>query len=108
MDNYNEFKRQVEEEVVKYFSPSLEDLKLIDEIEKINIGFQSMKKDIDCSILCKESDFFSKVEEDLFKKYPFLKKSKKIYHCNGIIIETNKTLIENGIEENGIILINYN
>jgi ubiquitin-protein ligase len=88
----------------------LEKLKLNNQNEGIqnnliSIIFQSLDKKVHCSIICKETDIFADVESSLYKKYPELIESKHFFIVNGKTINKIKTLNENGIKDNDIILL---
>lgn len=71
----------------------------------ISIIFQSLDKKVHCSIICKETDVFKNVESSLYKKYPEYLESEQIFIVNGNNIDRLKSLNENGIKDNDIILI---
>ena len=74
----------------------------------ISIIFQSLDKKVHCSIICKETDLFINVEASLYKKYPEYKESEQYFIVNGKKINKFKTLNENGIKDNDIILLYVN
>ena len=74
----------------------------------ISIIFQSLDKRVHCSIICKETDLFTNVESSLYKKYPEYLESEQFYVVNGKQIDKCKTLNENGIKDNDIILLYAN
>ena len=74
----------------------------------ISIIFQSLDKKVHCSIICKETDLFINVEASLYKKYPEYRDSEQYFIVNGKKINKFKTLNENGIKDNDIILLYVN
>lgn len=69
----------------------------------ISVIFQTNKKDFTCSIICKETDTFCEVECLFYAKFPKFKESEKNFTLNGKKIEKEKTIKENGINDNDII-----
>ena len=84
------------------FNPS-ENVK---EEEKMNIQFNSVNQTIiNLSIICQKKDNFKIVKNILFKEYPELKNNKIFFLVNGGIVDEIKTLEENRIKNNTIIVI---
>ena len=65
--------------------------------------FISLNEDIHYSIICKNTDKFSSIEESFYEKYPELIESVNSFICNGQKIKRFKTLEENKILDNDII-----
>ena len=90
-------------------------LKLIVDLKDIPIllHFLSMDHAIYFSLFCKITDYFSKIEEMLCSLCPeFRKKTRKIFGkeylvflVNGKMINRSRTLWENGIKDENVILI---
>ena len=80
----------------------------IGENEKlIRIIFQSTdQKIIDYVLICKNTDIFANIEQILYNKYPEYKDSENYFTSNGIKINKNRTLEDNKIKTNDIILLN--
>ena len=75
--------------------------------EKIlNIHFRSTDKNIELSILCKKTDIFVRLEEQLYEKYPEFKEYNNFFTCNGLVIKRWKSLEENNIKSSDKIDIN--
>ena len=76
----------------------------------ISVNFKSGDQAVNYSILCKNSHKFDYLLENLYEKYPNYKNIKdSIYFlANGVKVDTLKTLDENNIKDNDIILINQN
>ena len=56
-------------------------------------------------MICKSTEIFIELEKRLFIKYPEYKEEKNYYCVNGLKIDLNKTLEENKIKDNEIIII---
>ena len=80
----------------------------IGENEKlIRIIFHSTdQKIIDYVLICKNTDIFANIEQILYNKYPEYKDSENYFTSNGIKINKNRTLEDNKIKTNDIILLN--
>ena len=76
----------------------------------ITVNFKSGDQAVNYSILCKNTHKFDYLLENLYEKYPNYKNIKdSIYFlANGVKVDTLKTLDENNIKDNDIILINQN
>lgn len=74
----------------------------------ISVIFQSLDKKVHSSIICKETDLFVNVEASLYKKFPEYLQSEQYFIVNGKKINKFKTLNENGIKDNDIILLYVN
>ena len=57
------------------------------------------------SIICKSSDVFNQIENKLYEEYPILKTIQTYFIFNGKIIEKYKTLEENKINDNAVIIL---
>ena len=57
------------------------------------------------SIICKDTDIFTKVEILLYEKYPEYKEKEQYFMKDGIKINKYKTLRENGIKDNDKIIM---
>ena len=76
--------------------------------KKIPLIFRSMDQFLDYTIFCDNTDNFSKVEQLLYEKFPEYKTNKIIFLCNGKAINRYKTIEENGLKHNSVILLSYN
>ena len=72
----------------------------------ICVQFRSIHEDIDFAILCKTTDIFVRLEEQLYERYPDLKETNNYFTCNGNVIEKSKTLEENKIRNSDKIILN--
>ena len=57
------------------------------------------------AFICKKTDIFNQILNELFKKYPEYKENEYYYMVNGNKITSHKTIEENKINENDIILM---
>ena len=57
------------------------------------------------SIICKNSDVFNQLENKLYEEFPVLKNIQTYFIFNGKIIEKYKTLEENKIKDNAVIIL---
>ena len=72
--------------------------------EKImTINFISFDEDIQCSVLCKNTEIFSVIESKLYKEYPEYNPSENIFIHKNKNINKHLTLEENDIKNNDII-----
>ena len=68
----------------------------------ISIIYISSDENIIGSIICKNTDNFSKIEKEIYEMYPE-KKSKIIFKSKGLNINRNKSLEANKLHNNSII-----
>ena len=85
----------------------LEKIKKNNAMEENNIIIKIIdwEQKIDFSINCNKNDKFTKIEELFYESYPIYKKRKNIFNINGKDIDRNKTLQENNIQNNQIIVL---
>ena len=57
-------------------------------------------------IVCNEKDLISRLEEELYNEYPKYKDYNTYLTCNGNILKRFKTIGENKIKKNDVILVN--
>ena len=74
----------------------------------ISIKFISGNQDIDFTVIAKNTEAFSKIENMLYEKYPKYKSSKNYFLVNKTKIDRNMTLEENKIRNNEILTIRNN
>jgi hypothetical protein len=60
------------------------------------------------TIIAKNNDKFSKIEDILYEKYPNYKESDNYFIFKGNKVKRNKTLEENNIKDNDIIMLSTN
>ena len=56
-------------------------------------------------MICKSTEKFFELEKRLYIKYPEYKEAKNYYYVNGHKIDVSKTLKDNKIKDNEIIII---
>ena len=132
IQKYNNLKRQIEEEKELKMSlgkeskesmmetliekdKEIKELKIklsrlpftIEEGEEIlSIIFITSNQELHYSIICKNTDEFHKVESQLYKKFPKYSENENFFLLNGNKINKYKTLKQNGIKDNDIIILN--
>lgn len=57
------------------------------------------------SIICKSSDVFNQIENILYNEFPVLKNIQTYFIFNGKLVEKYKTIAENGIRDNEVIIL---
>ena len=98
-------KLKSEKEKIKIFKSKLPfDLSIKENL--MSVIFNSANQDIKCSIICKNTDIFSRIENCLYNKYPEYKETQNFFLCKGYMIDKQKTLDFNKIGDNDIILVN--
>ena len=78
---------------------------LISEEKYMTIIFVSNDQNIYYSIQCKKKDKFNEIEGLLYYRYPDYRRSNNYFSCKGKYIFRNKTLEQNGINNNDIIIL---
>ena len=80
---------------------------MLEEGEKLmSIIFTSGDQNFYTSIICKNTDKFNKIEDLLYEKYPKYTETENYFIFNGNKINRNKTLEQNNIKDNDIIIFN--
>ena len=75
----------------------------------INVIFDSIDQKIQkYSMLCRKTEKFAIIEQDLYKKYPDFIETDNYFLLNGTRINRNKTLEENNIKNNSVLLLIIN
>ena len=74
----------------------------------ITINFISSDKEIDYSLIVKNSEIFSKVENMLYFRYPKYIESNNYFLLGGNKINRNKTVEQNNITDNDVITLKKN
>ena len=74
----------------------------------ISIKFISGEQDIDFSVITKNTEAFSKIENMLYEKYPKYKDSENYFLVNGNRINRHRTLEENKVRNNEILTLEIN
>jgi len=74
--------------------------------KKIEVEFISVDQIVNYrSVICKNTDKFSKVEDVIYEEYHDLKRGNYYFIVNGEIADKNKTLEENKIKDKDVITI---
>ena len=76
------------------------------EDDEISVIIKSLDQTIKYPLICKKSEKFKVLQQKLYEKYKDLKKKEHFYVCKGNQIDIEKTIEENKIKDNDIILIN--
>ena len=98
-------------ELEKNYNKKLEKLKSIfpfkisEDDKIISIIFIASDQNIQYSMICKSTEKFFELEKRLYIKYPQYKETKNYYYANGHKIDISKTLKDNKIKDNEIIII---
>ena len=71
----------------------------------LSLIFISMNQEIHYSLICKNTDLFSKLESKLYEEYPNYAESENYFMANEVKINRFKNLDENGIRNNDIIIL---
>jgi len=74
----------------------------------ISVIFTSSDQKIHCSIICKNTEKFIKLEEKLYNDYLEYSESDNYFMVNGNRVSKFKTLDENKIKNSNIIILNKN
>ena len=72
----------------------------------MTVIFYSIDQKIHYSLICKKTDKFNKIENELFEVYPEYQDSEYYFIANGQIIKRFKTLEENKIKNSQVITLN--
>ena len=71
----------------------------------ISVNFTTIDEKMHYSLICKNTDIFSKIEDQFYNDNPKYNKNENIFMIGNNKIESSKTLDENNIHNNSIILI---
>ena len=71
----------------------------------MSVIFSSLDENILCSVVCKNTEKFSKLEEKLYKDYPEYSKFDNYFMINGNRVNKKKTLDENKIKNGSVIIL---
>ena len=74
----------------------------------ISVIFKSTDGKVNYTIQCKKSDKFYKIEDLLYDEYPEFRDSENVFLANGSKIRRFRTLEENTIKNNNILLLMKN
>ena len=70
------------------------------------ITFRAINQDFIHPMVCNKKDSISRLEEELYNKYPKYKELNTYLTCNGIVLKRFKTVGENNIKEGDAIIVN--
>ena len=74
----------------------------------ISVNFTTVDGKIHYSIICKNTDKFNRLEDKFYNDNPKMKKNGNYFTINGEKINNSKTLDDNNIHDNNIIILNQN
>ena len=77
------------------------------EEEPISVIIEPTDQSFLYPFICKKTDKFTELEKKLYKKLPDLKNKQHYYITRGNLIDINKTIKENEIEDGQLIVFNY-
>ena len=122
LDNYKASQKKLEKEAKESLietiiekDKEIKELKLklsrlpfvLEEGEKLmSIIFISSDQKLHFSVICKNTDKFHKIEGQLYESFPEYSENDNFFILNGKKINRYKTLEENGIKNNDIIILN--
>ena len=72
----------------------------------MTIIFQSSNEEINYGAICKNTDKFNIIENQLYEHYPEYGENENFFTFNGKKINKNKSMEENNIKNNDIIILN--
>ena len=91
--------KDLEEKLERY--PSI-----LEKNEKlISIIIYSEDESIHHSIICKNTDIFKKIENQIYKIYPEISAKKNIFVYKGKIIDKSKTIKNNEIKDGDVVIL---
>ena len=80
---------------------------ILNEGEKlISVNFQSLNESLSYIVICKNTDIFNTIEKKLYEEFPEYLESENYFEIKGKKINKYKSLEENKIHNNDIIIIN--
>jgi len=74
----------------------------------ISVIFTSSDQNMYYSVICKNTQKFNELEQKLYKNYPEYSESNNYFVINGNIVNKDKSLDENNIRNNEIIILTQN
>jgi len=74
----------------------------------ISVIFTSSDQNMYYSVICKNTQKFNELEQKLYKNYPEYSESNNYFVINGNIVNKDKSLEENNIRNNEIIILTQN
>lgn len=70
------------------------------------LRFKSGDNLIDYSIICNRNQLFVDIEKKLYEEYPNYKETQNYFLCNGNVIKRFKTIGENNLRDNDVLVLN--
>ena len=71
----------------------------------ITLRFQSFDQNINCNVICKDTEIFNSIANKIFEKNQVFKEYGNIFLCNEIQINEYKSIKENKLQNGNIITI---
>ena len=71
----------------------------------MTVIFHSIDQKILYSVICKNTDKFTTIENLLYEEYPTYRDQENIFMINGLVINKYKNLEENHISNSAVILL---
>ena len=71
----------------------------------ISIIIYSEDESIHHSIICKNTEVFSKIEDEIYKIYPETSEKNNIFSYKGKIIDKTKSIESNGIKDGDVVIL---
>ena len=117
--DFNTYKFDSKEDLFKIIlqkDKEINDLKIklsrfpfeLNEGEKLmTINFISVNQEINYSIICKNTQRFNEIENKLYDVYPKYSENENYFIVRGQRVIKNKTIEENHIENNDVIILNH-
>ena len=75
-------------------------------VKNFAINFLSIDSQINYPIACNSNSIISRLEEELYNEYPAYKDYNTFLTVNGKVIKRFKSIKENGIDDNSVIIMN--
>ena len=72
----------------------------------MSIIVMSADQEIHLSLLCKNTDKFHKIEDQIYEKYPKYAENENFFTFNGNKINKYKTMDDNNIKNNAVVILN--
>ena len=96
--------------VMKLRKNEIKELDLDDELSQgeklIMIHFTSTDQSVEYSMICKNTNIFSKIKKIIFQIYPNYNNNNSFFLVNGEQPDNNKTLKDNKIKDKSKIIVN--
>ena len=80
-------------------------LPIILNLKLIVVRFVSIDQLINYLLICHNIEYFTNIEEMLYDKYPYLVNRNLFFLVNGNMVKRSKTLEQNNIKDNTVILV---